>query len=157
MNLVLLIVDASGRVVRDEDINMREVLQQARRLILLIEKVASGLVLPGAVESPETDSQVLPDRKVEIHHGARKGIRKVMVAFYRQDSGALISLSCPQDDWIADIATGYQNIGLASPASPFEVINVGYDKEPHTSLFGSCLSSGVPMEPADQGLVANSI
>ena len=81
MNFVILVVDSSGRVVRGEDINMREGLQQVSRFILLIEKMASGFVLPRTVESPETDSKVLADRKVEIHNWHGKGDWGIMVAF----------------------------------------------------------------------------
>lgn len=134
MNLVLFVVDASGRVVGNEDIHIRKVFQQVSCLILFIEEVAPRLVLPGAVEPAETDSLVLADRKVEVHDGVRKRAWEVMVAFYGKDHLASEGPCRLQNQPIADIATGYQDIGPARASSPFEVINIGYDKEPHGSM-----------------------
>ena len=82
MDLVLLVMNPSGRVVRDEDINMREVLEKGGGLILFIEKVASGFVLPRAVESPKGHPNVVLGKQVEIHNGHGKGNWRIMVALH---------------------------------------------------------------------------
>lgn len=124
MNAVIFVMNATWRVVGNEDVYGREVDQHPLNLFLPIKERTMRLVFPRSIESAKANSTAFDHLEVQVLDRRRKLGEIVMIAFYSEYLLAVEVLCGTKDDVITKIAAGKQDIGLAFVSAPPQVVYV---------------------------------
>jgi hypothetical protein len=128
-------MNSPGGIVRDEDVHGRENRQIPANLGLLMQKRHLGPVsisrwLQGPVQAAKSEATELFDRPMKVNDGIRERavFVGVMIASHGKDSGAVESGAGFKDKLIRHIAAGKNEVDLAHPMVPMQVVKIGYDQ-----------------------------
>lgn len=128
MYLILLIVNSSWGIVRQEDVNGGKSTKKFLNFHLLVEKVSSRFVSPRSVDAAENETAVRVQLEMQIHDGFSESRVGIVIAFDGKNDGASIRLRSLQDNLVGYITTRQDDIGISSAVFPVEVIYIREDQ-----------------------------
>jgi hypothetical protein len=128
-------MNSPGGIVRDEDVHGRESRQVPANLGLLMQKWHLGPVsvsrwLQGSVQAPKSEATERFDGPMKVNDGSRERavFVVVMIASHGEDSGAVEGGAGFKDKLIRHITAGKNEVDLAHPMVPMQVVKIGYDQ-----------------------------
>jgi len=105
MDLIVPVVNVSGRIVSNEHIHGRKCNQQALDFILIVKKMASWFVSPRTTKTTEDQTITKFFFKMQVKNRCGKGGGAVVIAFHSKDAGAQCLVRRLQNNLVSHITT----------------------------------------------------
>lgn len=140
MGVTVALVDETGRVVADENVDPREARKRLLNLRLIEEVMTAWLVSPSAAKTAEANALHFVDCEVRVADGRPKWRGVIVVSLHRKDRFGPMPLSSGQEQRVGKITQTDDHVRFALWTTPLKVVAVGYSENSHFARH--CLEIG---------------